>query len=69
MTYEIRDGQGRCLYRGNDLALACEIHDQDRDARLVRVAPTDLRRNTDVPGQLSHGNCPTEGYELARSAR
>jgi hypothetical protein len=37
VTYEIRDSQGRCLYRGNDLALACEIHDHDPRARLAMI--------------------------------
>jgi hypothetical protein len=43
MPYEIVDAQGRCLYRGDDLALACEIHDRDPAARLM------------IPPAMSHG--------------
>lgn len=35
MPYEIHDAEGHCLYRGDDLELACEIHDQDSGACLV----------------------------------
>jgi hypothetical protein len=35
MWYEIDDADGRCLYRGTDLELACEIHDQDPAAHLL----------------------------------
>jgi hypothetical protein len=37
MSYEIDDRDGRCLYRGDDLGLACEIHDQNPTARLVML--------------------------------
>jgi hypothetical protein len=35
MPYEVDTADGRCLYRGEDLALACEIHDGVPAARLV----------------------------------
>jgi hypothetical protein len=35
MPYEVDSADGRCLYRGEDLALACEIHDGVPAARLV----------------------------------
>jgi hypothetical protein len=35
MPYEVDTDDGRCLYRGEDLALACEIHDGVPAARLV----------------------------------
>jgi hypothetical protein len=38
MAYEVDTADGRCLYRGDDLALACEIHDQLPTAHL-RVVP------------------------------
>jgi hypothetical protein len=40
MPYEIDDGAGRCLYRGDDLELACELHDQYPSARLVILPAT-----------------------------
>jgi hypothetical protein len=43
MPYEIVDGDGRCLYRGNDLELACKIHDQDRSAQFVVLSIVDSR--------------------------
>lgn len=40
MPYEVADADGRCLYRGDDLELACEIHDQLRTAHLRRLPVT-----------------------------
>jgi hypothetical protein len=37
MPYEVDTDDGRCLYRGEDLALACEIHDGVPAARLVML--------------------------------
>lgn len=34
-AYEVDDAAGRCLYRGTDLELACEIHDLDPAAHLL----------------------------------
>ena len=39
MSYQVDSADGRCLYRGNDLELACEIHDQLPDAHLVVMPP------------------------------
>ena len=40
MSYHVDSADGRCLYRGNDLELACESHDDVADAHLVvRPAP------------------------------
>jgi hypothetical protein len=39
VAYEVDDAAGRCLYRGTDLELACEIHDQDAAAHLSRCVP------------------------------
>lgn len=45
MSYQVDSADGRCLYRGNDLELACEIHDQLPDAHLVVMpSQTDPRR-------------------------
>jgi hypothetical protein len=38
MTYEVDSTEGRCLYRGDDLELACDIYDHERDAHLVLLA-------------------------------
>ena len=38
MPYEVDAADGRCLYRGYDLELACEIHDQTTTARLLVLA-------------------------------
>jgi hypothetical protein len=35
-AYEVDECAGRCLYRGTDLELACEIHDVNPSARLSR---------------------------------
>jgi hypothetical protein len=49
MSYEIDDCDGRCLYRGDDLGLACEIHDQNPTARLVMLpAPVQRRASADT---------------------
>lgn len=34
-TCEVDDANGECLYRGTDLALACEIHDATPGAHLL----------------------------------
>lgn len=36
VAYEVADAAGRCLYRGTDLGLACEVHDGDPGAHLSR---------------------------------
>jgi hypothetical protein len=46
MPYEVDTPDGRCLYRGDDLELACEIHDQDPTAVLVTLPATTERRTT-----------------------
>jgi hypothetical protein len=41
MTYEVDSAIGRCLYRGDDLELACDIYEHEKDAHLQIVpAPT-----------------------------
>jgi hypothetical protein len=42
-TYEVEDAAGRCLYRGTDLELACDIHDHDPGAHLRRLAAAGAR--------------------------
>jgi hypothetical protein len=42
MPYEVDAADGRCLYRGYDLELACEIHDQAPTARLLVLATSTL---------------------------
>jgi hypothetical protein len=42
-TYEVDDAAGRCLYRGTDLELACDVHDHDPGARLFRLAAAGAR--------------------------
>jgi hypothetical protein len=39
MPYEVDTTDGRCLYRGDDLELACEIHDTVPSAHLVFLPP------------------------------
>jgi hypothetical protein len=51
VSYEVDSAEGRCLYRGDDLVLACEIHDQDPTARLVSLPVR--RRDDRVPEQRS----------------
>jgi hypothetical protein len=46
MPYEVDAADGRCLYRGYDLELACEIHDQLPTAHLRFVAPPRPRAGT-----------------------
>ena len=54
MPYEVDTADGRCLYRGEDIELACEIHDQVPTAVLTvlragdAIAPTTARR-TEAP--------------------
>jgi hypothetical protein len=48
MPYEVDDRDGRCLYRGDDLELACEIHDQVQSARLRHL--TDSRHRASAGG-------------------
>jgi hypothetical protein len=38
MTYEVDSAIGRCLYRGDDLELACDIYEHEKDAHLQIVA-------------------------------
>jgi hypothetical protein len=40
VPYEVDNADGLCLYRGRDLELACEIHDQTRSAHLVILTST-----------------------------
>jgi hypothetical protein len=47
MPYEVDTDDGRCLYRGDDLGLACEIHDQVPTAQLRHVPVP--RQRTDTP--------------------
>jgi hypothetical protein len=60
MAYEVDSPDGRCLYRGDDLELACEIHDQVPAARLLLLsAPAGSRTAAPWKGP---------SYALARSA-
>jgi hypothetical protein len=34
MSYEVDSASGRCLYRGDDLELACDIYDHETGAHL-----------------------------------
>jgi hypothetical protein len=42
-AYEVDAAAGRCLYRGTDLELACDIHDHDPGAHLRRLAAAGAR--------------------------
>lgn len=70
MTYEIRDLEGRCLYRGSDLELACEIHDQDPGAHLV-ICPsaTGTRLREDLAGEPWCGPRASTADGLAAACR
>ncbi|MCW2611267.1 MAG: hypothetical protein QOC93_640 [Actinomycetota bacterium] len=47
MTYEVDDALGCCLYRGDDLELACDIYEHERDAHLeIRPVPAPPVRQT-----------------------
>jgi hypothetical protein len=47
MTYEVDSADGSCLYRGDDLGLACEIHDELATARpVVSARPPAVPRRT-----------------------
>jgi hypothetical protein len=47
MTYEVDSAIGRCLYRGDDLELACDIYEHEHDAHLLLVpAPPAEHRPT-----------------------
>jgi hypothetical protein len=44
MSYEVDSALGCCLYRGDDLELACDIYEHEKDAHLQIVpapAPQD----------------------------
>jgi hypothetical protein len=49
VAYEVDDALGRCLYRGMDLELACEIHDGDPGAYLSRCVPVEEGDKGDRP--------------------
>jgi hypothetical protein len=52
MPYEVDTADGRCLYRGHDLGLACEIHDQVPTAVLLTLPssrPTHSGSRTRAP--------------------
>jgi hypothetical protein len=47
MTYEVDSALGRCLYRGEDLELACDIYEHEKDAHLeILPPPAPLVRQT-----------------------
>jgi hypothetical protein len=46
MPYELDTVDGSCLYRGNDLALACELHDQVPTARLFILTAVGSQPNS-----------------------
>jgi hypothetical protein len=62
MPYEVDTADGRCLYRGHDLGLACEIHDQVPTAVLV-VLPSHHATATD-----HRVRTPWKGPAVARHA-
>ncbi|HEY0486358.1 MAG TPA: hypothetical protein VGD72_08925 [Mycobacteriales bacterium] len=43
MTYEVDSAQGSCLYRGDDLELACDIYEHEKDAHL-QILPERARQ-------------------------
>jgi hypothetical protein len=45
MAYEVDSAQGTCLYRGEDLELACDIYEHETGAhlQLLPVASADQR--------------------------
>jgi hypothetical protein len=81
MPYEVDTVDGRCLYRGDDIELACEIHDQVPTAVLVvlpsahAAAPATDRR-TGMPwkgpavAEHPHPTAPRRGcHETGRRHR
>jgi hypothetical protein len=48
MPYEVDSAEGECLYRGNDLELACEIHDRVPSAYLM-ILPARTTAPESVP--------------------
>ncbi|HEV7825164.1 MAG TPA: hypothetical protein VGP02_09680 [Mycobacteriales bacterium] len=47
MAYEVDSALGTCLYRGDDLELACDIHDHETGAHLQVIPDVpDERRPT-----------------------
>jgi two-component system NarL family sensor kinase len=52
MPYEVASASGACLYRGDDLELACEIHDAILTASLVTLVPPPVRTPVREPEKL-----------------
>jgi hypothetical protein len=44
VAYEVTAPDGTCQYRGADLELACDIHDQSPEAHLVRLVADQVVR-------------------------
>jgi hypothetical protein len=61
MPYEV-DTDGRCLYRGHDLELACEIHDQVPTAVLLTLP------SQPATGADRRARSPWKGPAVARHA-
>ena len=60
MPYQVISADGACLYRGNDLELACDIHDHVPAARLT-VLPNTWRgrgRPVERPDPACRGDRP-----------
>jgi hypothetical protein len=70
MPYEIDDAEGRCLYRGDDLELACEIHDREPSAHLVLLPAAarggSVQSGTPAGSRHPRGRAPGSG-DLARA--
>jgi hypothetical protein len=58
MPYQVDTADGACLYRGNDLELACDLHDHAPFARLVVLPPMSGMTGPDVgdPAQTVLGS-------------
>jgi hypothetical protein len=56
MAYEVDSALGTCLYRGDDLELACDIYEHETDAHLqvvpdVPAEPRPARVGWELPPQ------------------
>jgi hypothetical protein len=56
MPYQVDSSDGCCIYRGNDLELACEIYEATPSATLLISCPQDSERS--LQSKLLSSNMP-----------
>jgi hypothetical protein len=69
MTYEVDSARGTCLYRGDDLELACDIYEHETDAHLQLLPDPRVPGDAGDAGDAGESRRSGVGWDRAPQSR